>query len=41
MNAHACIDNEKANKKSINLIEDQLAHIAQILITWLGFMIIT
>ena len=41
VNAHAYIDNEKANKKTISLIGDQLAHIAQILITWLGFMIIT
>ena len=41
VNAHAYIDNEKANQKTISLIGDQLAHIAQILITWLGFMIIT
>lgn len=32
---HAYIDNEKANKKSINLITDQVFHLAQIVITWI------
>ena len=31
---HSYIDNEKANKKSINLITDQLLHIIQIITTW-------
>ena len=32
---HARVDNEKANKFTINLITDQLIHLAQIVITWL------
>ena len=32
---HAMIDNEKANKKSINLIQDQCCHLLQIFGTWL------
>lgn len=35
--AHAIIDNEKANVMSINLIQDQLLHLGQILLT-LGIM---
>ena len=31
---HSYIDNEKANKKKINLITDQLLHFAQIFISW-------
>lgn len=31
---HSYIDNEKANKKKINLIEDQAMHFAQIVISW-------
>ena len=31
---HALIDNEKANKLTINLVKDQLLHIFQILISW-------
>lgn len=31
---HAVIDNEKANKLTINLIQDQFIHIAQVLITF-------
>ncbi len=30
---HAIVDNEKANKYSINLIIDQLIHVAQIILT--------
>lgn len=33
---HMMIDNEKANNKSINLINDQLLHFIQIFATW-GF----
>ena len=37
---HAFVDDLKANKKKINLIDDQTTHIIQILITWLvvGFL---
>lgn len=31
---HAIVDDLKANKKKINLIQDQLIHITQIIITW-------
>jgi len=33
--AHAKIDNEKANKHTINLIVDQSLHLFQILLTWI------
>ena len=32
---HAFIDNLKANKFKINLVEDQLAHLLQIICTWI------
>jgi hypothetical protein len=32
---HMIVDNMKANQHKINLIEDQLIHISQIIITWL------
>lgn len=32
---HAYIDDLKANKHKINLIEDQLYHLVQILVTWI------
>ena len=31
---HYIIDNQKANKRQINLIQDQCLHVVQILITW-------
>ena len=31
---HAFVDNLKANKKKINLVQDQIIHIVQILLTW-------
>ena len=31
---HAIIDDLKANKKKINLVQDQIIHIIQILLTW-------
>lgn len=31
---HAIIDDLKANKKKINLVQDQIIHIVQILLTW-------
>ena len=37
---HAIVDNLKANAKKINLIEDQLIHLLQILITWFYLFII-
>lgn len=36
---HAIVDNLKANVKSINLWQDQLAHMAQILVTF-GFVFV-
>lgn len=36
---HAFVDNEKSNNKSINLVVDQLCHLAQIVITWWMFII--
>lgn len=33
---HAIVDDFKANKKKINLIDDQMAHLFQILGTWLA-----
>ena len=32
---HAIVDDLKANKKTINLIQDQLIHTIQIIITWI------
>jgi hypothetical protein len=32
---HAIIDDLKANKKMINLVQDQTAHILQVFVTWL------
>lgn len=37
---HAIVDDLKANKLKINLIQDQLIHIIQIIITWLYYFII-
>ena len=35
---HAFIDNLKANKHVINLVEDQLDHLVQIICTWIILM---
>ena len=35
---HMYVDDAKANDKCINLIQDQIAHLWQILWTWLSFM---
>ena len=35
MIGHAIVDNEKANRKTINLCEDQLVHLIQIVLSWL------
>lgn len=37
---HMITDNAKANLMKINLIQDQLIHIAQILITWLIYIFV-
>ena len=36
---HMIVDDCKANRKTINLIEDQTFHMAQIFITWMIFVI--
>lgn len=33
---HAFVDNLKANKMKINLVQDQLLHLLQIVLTWLA-----
>jgi len=40
MNIHAIVDNFKANLHKINLIQDQLIHIVQLLITYFAFIIL-
>ena len=40
MLAHAVIDNAKANKFQINLIQDQTYHLIQIIVTWLIFVVL-
>lgn len=37
---HMTTDNKKANLKEINLIQDQLIHLAQIIITWIYLIVI-
>ena len=37
---HSYIDDLKANKFKLNLIQDQLAHLAQIIVTWLILVVI-
>ena len=37
---HMVIDNAKANLKTINLIQDQLTHLAQITITWISLVVL-
>lgn len=37
--AHMTTDNQKANLKTINLIQDQLIHLAQIIWTWFYFVL--
>ena len=36
---HAYIDNQKANKLKINLIQDQTIHFAQIVVTWVALIV--
>lgn len=40
MAIHALVDDLKANKLKINLVVDQTIHIAQIVITWLVFILL-
>ena len=40
MVTHAVVDDAKANKMQINLIQDQTCHLIQILMTWLFFVVI-
>ena len=40
MFTHAAIDDAKANKFQINLIQDQTYHLIQIIATWLIFVVI-
>lgn len=40
MAIHCIVDDLKANKKKINLIQDQSIHLIQIIVTWLVFMIL-
>lgn len=37
---HMIVDDMKANEKRINLIEDQLLHMIQIIVTWLMWLVI-
>lgn len=39
MAIHCIVDDLKANKKRINLIQDQCIHLVQILATWISFVI--
>lgn len=40
MAIHCIVDDLKANKRKINLIQDQCIHLVQILVTWAAFMIL-
>ena len=37
---HMFVDDMKANKKKINLIQDQLIHLAQVVATWVALVVI-
>lgn len=34
---HACVDNEKANRHTINLVQDQAIHVLQIVVAWVCY----
>ena len=38
MAIHGIVDDLKANKKKISLIQDQITHLIQIIVTWIAFM---
>lgn len=40
MAIHCIVDDLKANKRKINLIQDQCIHLVQILATWVAFVIL-
>lgn len=40
MSIHCIVDNLKANKRQINLIQDQSIHLVQIFVTWMVVMIL-
>ena len=40
LSLHMVVDNSKANLKKINLVQDQLCHLVQILITWVVFVVL-
>lgn len=40
MSIHCIVDNLKANKRQINLIQDQSIHLIQIFVTWMVVMIL-
>lgn len=40
MAIHAIVDDLKANKRVINLVQDQIVHLIQILVTWIAFVIL-
>jgi hypothetical protein len=40
MLTHAVIDDAKANKFQINLVQDQICHLIQIIAIWLIFVVI-
>lgn len=37
---HMTTDNKKANLKEINLVQDQLVHLAQITVTWISLVVL-
>lgn len=37
---HMVVDDGKANAKDINLIQDQLIHLVQIIVTWFAFVMV-
>lgn len=37
---HAVVDDLKANKRVINLVQDQITHLVQIVATWIVFVIL-
>lgn len=37
---HMVTDNAKANLKKINLVQDQLTHLAQIAVTWVSLVVL-
>lgn len=40
MAIHAIVDDLKANKRIINLVQDQIIHLTQIVVTWIAFVIL-